>query len=153
MFLRVIVMELVVDTCSVPYEPPFISRIHVSPTNDTWILENYKGSKGIREGIMYTWRKKQISKLSIDLTPSRPTDIGVVNVKVHQQGFLNCPHMGRSYPHCLVPWTFWIQMIDYALSGDILYEHNITHQHLWTNDIFMWIVCLILCVVVIPNWL
>jgi hypothetical protein len=54
MFLRVIVMELVVDTCSVPYEPPFISRIHVSPTNDTWILENYKGNKGIWESIMYT---------------------------------------------------------------------------------------------------
>jgi hypothetical protein len=50
-FLRVIVMELVVDTSSVPYESPFISRIHVSPTNDTWILENYKENKGIWEGI------------------------------------------------------------------------------------------------------
>jgi hypothetical protein len=40
MFLSVIVMELVVETCSVPYKPPLISRIHVSPTNDTWILEN-----------------------------------------------------------------------------------------------------------------
>jgi hypothetical protein len=90
--------------------------------------QNYKRKKGIWEGILYTQRKKQISKLSIDLTPSRPMEIGVVNV--NQQGFLNCPHMGRSHPHCLVPWTFWIKMIDYALSGDILYGHNITHQHL-----------------------
>lgn len=115
MFLSVIVMELVVETCSVPYKPPLISRIHVSPTNDTWILENCKRSKGIWEGIIYTWRKKQISKLSINLTPSRPIEIGVVNAKVHQQGFLNCPHMGRSHPHCLVPWASWIKMIEYAL--------------------------------------
>jgi hypothetical protein len=54
MFVRVIVMELVVERCSVPYKPPLISRIHVSPTNDTWILENCKRSKGIWEGIMYT---------------------------------------------------------------------------------------------------